>query len=158
MNNENPIAPAPQPEHQQTLGNQPQNQAPLPPQKPVSMAKVWWGLGGFVALIAFLIWAIIALTGLTSASQRADILKNGVSTPAVSTGGVYEGKETVGRARSGSFKTVYNARYTYEVDGRSYSTTGQKDYGSREAIKEGMRATVVYMEDDPNETAVKDEE
>ena len=134
------------------------NPTPIPqtsnvPPKNGSAKAAWLFLIAFVVLIGLIIWGIIALAGLRGGNDR-NIVKNGVATEGISSISTYQGPKKVGR----SVTTVVNAIYRYEVDGESYSVVGEKDYKSKENVREGMKATVYYLEKDPEEATVVNEE
>jgi len=117
----------------------------------------WIFLGAMVAIIALTVWVVISLAGMLG-GDRKEILKNGVSTEGISSGKVFEGQRK--RAgRGGSIQQTHQAYYTYyDKDGRRHSVIGEKDYQSADNIREGMKATVVYLPDDPDEAEVTNEE
>jgi len=123
------------------------------PPKTGSAKAAWLFLIAFVVLIGLIIWGIVALAGLRGGNDR-NIVKNGIATEGISTVSSYTGPKKVGR----SITTVHNAIYRYTVDGESHSVIGEKDYKSADNIREGMKATVYYLEKDPEEATVVNEE
>ena len=118
-----------------------------------STKAIWISLIVFIAAIALVVWGIMTLYAMR-AGDDLDIVKNGVATQGISRGTAYVGPQKIGR----SVTTVYKAYYRYEVDGKSYSVIGEKNYKATENVHEGMKATVHYMADDPDEATVTNEE
>jgi len=114
------------------------------------------GFAIFGVILALIIWAIVALAG-SLGGDRKEILKNGVSVQGTSDGTVFQGIKKTGRG--GSVTKTYQARYDYtDSDGRRRSVIGEKNYGSPEGARAGMKATVTYLPDDPEKAEVTDEE
>lgn len=104
--------------------------------------------------IGLIIWGIVALLSLNGAKER-NIIKNGIPTPGLSTGRYIEGPEKNGRR---SVTKAINAYYEYTVDGDVHRVAGEKNYKNPDNIREGMKATVYYMANDPEEAVVTNEE
>lgn len=148
--NENPITPQQPPVQPPVYHANPQ-----PPQSPKGAAKFTAiVLISCVVALGLIIWGIVALLSLNGAKER-DIIKNGIPTPGLSNGRYIQGPEKNGRR---SVTKAVKAYYEYTVDGDVHRVVGEKNYNNPENIREGMKATVYYMANDPEEAVVTNEE
>ena len=136
------------------MNTTPHPQAPQPNSNATATRNSWIFVIGSVVVIGLIIWGIVALLGLRNGNDN-EILKNGVATEGISSAQVYKGPEKTGRR---AVTTVYHAYYRYTVNDENYSVIGEKDYKSADNIHAGMKATVVYLPEDPEEAVVTNEE
>ena len=104
------------------------------------------GLGVIIFIAAYVALFLWITPGIV---ENKKIDQEGIQTTGISTGDYH--KATAYRGGGG-----YKAFYKFEVDGKTYIATGNKQYPKSENIKGGITATIKYLKEDPDQNKAYD--